>query len=201
MAAPDVHHRLHEDVQALLTGTLFVALGVYLFSQAQLLTGGTPGVAFLVHYATGWDLPWVLLAVNTPFYVLAWRRKGPAFTLKTMVAVGLLAGFLALLPGWMAFSKISPTLATVLGGLLIGVGLLILFRHRASLGGFNVLALVVQDHTGWPAGRVQMVLDGTVMLAALTLLPWQQVLLSTLGGYVLNQILATNHRPDRYVAL
>ena len=42
------HHRPHEDVQALVTGTLFVALGVVMFGQAGLLTGGTAGLAFLI---------------------------------------------------------------------------------------------------------------------------------------------------------
>ena len=46
---------MHEDAQALLTGTLFVAFGVVLFGHVGLLTGGTAGLAFLVHYATGWS--------------------------------------------------------------------------------------------------------------------------------------------------
>ncbi len=44
-----LRHRPYEDVQALLTGTLFVALGVVMFGYTGLLTGGTVGIAFLVH--------------------------------------------------------------------------------------------------------------------------------------------------------
>ena len=51
-ASPTPHHRPYEDIQALITGTLFVALGVVLFGQAGLLTGGTAGLAFLIRYAT-----------------------------------------------------------------------------------------------------------------------------------------------------
>jgi hypothetical protein len=46
---PTLRHRPHEDVQALLTGTLFVALGVVMFGYKGLLTGGTVGIAFLIH--------------------------------------------------------------------------------------------------------------------------------------------------------
>ena len=46
-------HRTYEDMQALFTGTLFVALGISMFGQTGLLTGGMTGVAFLLHYATG----------------------------------------------------------------------------------------------------------------------------------------------------
>jgi uncharacterized membrane-anchored protein YitT (DUF2179 family) len=48
-----IPHSLLEDVLAILTGTLFVSLGIALFNQAGLLTGGTAGLAFLIHYRTG----------------------------------------------------------------------------------------------------------------------------------------------------
>jgi len=90
-AAAPGRHKLHEDAQALLTGTLFVALGVVLFGHVGLLTGGTAGLAFLVHYATGWSFSAVFFLINLPFYALAWRRMGARFTVKTFVAVGLLS--------------------------------------------------------------------------------------------------------------
>ena len=75
-------HRPHEDVQALFTGTLFVAFGVLMFGNAGLLTGGTTGLALLIHYTLGWNFGAVLFLVNVPFYVLAWRRMGRGFTLE-----------------------------------------------------------------------------------------------------------------------
>lgn len=198
---PALRHRPYEDVQALLTGTLFVALGVLMFGHAGLLTGGTPGLAFVIHYATGWNFGLVLLAVNVPFYALAWRRMGRSFTLKTALAVGLLAGLVNLLPRLISFAALSPLFTAVMGGLLMGVGILMLFRHRASLGGFNVLALYLQDRFGWRAGRVQMALDAMIVLASFAVVDWQHVAMSVLGAVMLNQTLATNHRKERYVAL
>jgi len=196
-----LRHRPYEDVQAMLTGTLFMAFGVMMFGQASLLTGGTPGVAFLIHYATGWNFGLVLFLVNVPFYVLAWLRMGRAFTLKTVAAVGLLSVFVTVLPKVVSFDTLSPIFTAVMGGLLMGVGILMLFRHRASLGGFNVLALFLQDRFGWRAGRVQMGLDAAILLASFALVDWQSVALSVLGSVMLNQTLATNHRTERYVAL
>jgi uncharacterized membrane-anchored protein YitT (DUF2179 family) len=83
---------------------------------------------------------------------------------------------------------------------MIGVGLLILFRHRASLGGFNVLVLYLQERYGWRAGLTQLALDCSV-LAAATLIASPQVLLaSVLGAVLLNLALAVNHKPGRYIA-
>ncbi len=200
-AKPAARHRTHEDVQALVTGTLFVALGVTLFGQAGLLTGGTAGLAFLIHYSTGTDFGVAFFLVNLPFYVFAWQRMGAVFTVKTFVAVALLSLFAHFLPQGITISYLSAPLAAVLGGLLSGAGMLMLFRHRASLGGMNVVVLYLQERMGWSAGKVQMGIDCLILLGALWVADWQRVALSVLGAVVLNLSLAINHRPGRYMAV
>ena len=70
---PKTPHSPLEDIQGLLTGCLFVALGVCMFREAGLFTGGTTGVAFLAHYLLGYPLGAVLFVINLPFYVFGWR--------------------------------------------------------------------------------------------------------------------------------
>lgn len=199
--ASAIRHRRYEDVLALLTGTLFAAVGVLMFKQIGLITGGTTGIAFLLHYSTGWNFGLVFFVLNLPFYALAWKRMGRAFTLKTFCAVALMAAFTNLLPQWLHFDVLHPLLATVLGGSLMGCGMLILFRHRASLGGFNVLVLYLQERYGWRAGVLQMGLDCSIVLVSFFLRDWQLIALSVLGAVVVNQTLATNHRAGRYMAM
>lgn len=198
---PPARHRPHEDVQALFTGTLFVALGVIMFRECGLLTGGTAGLAFLLHYATGWNFSLLFFLINLPFYGLALRRMGQVFTLKTFAAVGLLAALAQWVPQWIHIDQLSTGFAAVAGGLLMGTGMLILFRHRASLGGFNVLVLWLQERFGWRAGKVQMAFDCAIVLAAFAVVDWQQIAWSVLGAVVLNMTLAINHRPGRYMAV
>lgn len=198
---PALRHGFFEDAQALLTGTLFVSLGVVMFGHIGLLTGGTAGVAFLLHYATGWNFGLVFFLINLPFYGLAWKRMGKRFTFKTFTAVGLMALFSNLVPQLVRFGELNPLFTAILGGLLMGTGMLILFRHRSSLGGFNVLVLYLQERFGWRAGRIQMALDCTIVLCAFALTDWRHIALSVLGAVVLNQTLATNHRAGRYMAL
>lgn len=200
-AAATLRHSLFEDAQALVTGTLFVALGVVLFKQAGMVTGGTAGIAFVLHYATGWPFGLLFFALNLPFYGLAWQRMGRRFTLKTFLAVGLLAALSELLPHWLVLQQVNPVFAAVGGGLLAGAGFLILFRHQASLGGLNVLVLWLQDKRGWRAGQVQMGVDVAILLAASPWLSAPQLGLSVLGAVALNFALAVNHKPGRYVAV
>jgi uncharacterized membrane-anchored protein YitT (DUF2179 family) len=200
-AASTRGHSAFEDVQALVTGTLFVALGVAMFKHAGLLTGGTAGIAFLIHYASGWSFGLVFFLVNLPFYGLALRQMGLAFTLKSFAAVTLLAVITEVLPQVLSFARLDPVFAAVMGGFLIGVGLLVLFRHRASLGGLNVLVLWLQATRGWRAGALQLAIDVVILLAAFVVLPFTQALLSLLGAVALNLVVAVNHRPGRYLGV
>jgi len=193
-------HRLYEDVQALLTGTLFVGLGLTLFQQAGLVTGGTVGLAFLAHYAIGLPFGQLFFAINLPFYALAWRRMGRRFTLKTFAAVTLLTGLMAQLPQWLQLQAVQPVFAALGGGLLVGAGFIILFRHRASLGGLNVLVLWCQERFGWRAGWLQMGIDGAILLASWPWLDLPRLALSIVAALAMNFALAVNHRPGRYMA-
>jgi uncharacterized membrane-anchored protein YitT (DUF2179 family) len=195
-----LRHTRYEDALALLSGTALIALAVALFQQAHLLSGGTAGVAFLLHYGTGFSFGPVFFVLNLPFYVLAWRRMDRAFLLKTMLAVALLSVLSELTPRFIRFEEVQALYAALIGGVLLGVGFLILFRHRASLGGVGILAFYLQETRGWRAGHVQMAVDSLILLLALWTNPMDRVALSVAGAVVLNLTLAINHRAGRYMA-
>ncbi|MBI5279251.1 MAG: YitT family protein [Burkholderiales bacterium] len=192
-------HPYLEDLQALLTASLLAALGIMLFRHAGLVPGGTVGIALLLHYATSIDLGWALLVANAPFYALACFRMGREFTVKTLAAVALMALFTMWLPQGLSFQNLSAPLAALLGGLLCGVSILVLFRHKASLGGLNVLVLYLQERFGWSPGKVQMGLDALVVLGGgLLVADASRIGASIIAVVTLNMVLAVNHRPGRY---
>jgi uncharacterized membrane-anchored protein YitT (DUF2179 family) len=191
-------HSLFEDLQAIFTGALAVAVGVLFLKTAGLLTGGTTGLAILLHYSTGINFGLTLFCVNLPFYILAVKRMGWRFTLKTLFAVFLVSSMTELIPLWLQIEAIDPVFASVGGGLLVGIGLLIVFRHKASLGGFNVLALYIQDRYGIAVGKTQMALDVSIVVAGLWLIPPWLLVVSVAGAVVLNFVITVNHKPGRY---
>lgn len=199
-ASDSNRHNYLDDLQAILTGSLIVAIGLVFIKQAGLLTGGTAGLAFLIHYSTGFNFGLTLFLANIPFYLLSLKRMGWDFTLKTIVTVLMVSLLAESIPLVIDIKEINLFFAAVGGGLLMGVGMLILFRHRASMGGFNILVLYLQDRFGWRAGKVQMALDCTILIAALSILtPWL-LIASILGAILLNFALAVNHKPGRYIA-
>jgi uncharacterized membrane-anchored protein YitT (DUF2179 family) len=195
-----LRHAWYDDLLAFGTGTLFIAIGVVMYTHAGLLTGGTAGLAFLAHYASGFGFGPLFFAINLPFYALAWWRMGRAFTLKTFGAVSLLSLLTTAVPRWAGYATLDPWFAAIAGGLMMGAGFLMLFRHHGSLGGLNILVLWLQQRLGWRAGWVQMGIDGAILLAALALVEPQRVLMSIAGALALNLTLALNHRPGRYAA-
>ena len=202
MNAPSTtRHTWFEDAQALFVAALFIALGMSMYRSAGLLTGGTAGLAFLVHYLTHWRFGPVFFVLNLPFYWLALRVMGRAFTIKTFAAIALVSAMAELLPQVIAFAHLDALFAAVMGGFLIGTGLLMLFRHRASLGGVGVMALWLQEKKGWRAGKVQMAVDCAIVLASFAVVtPWM-VLVSVIGALALNLVLAINHKPGRYTGV
>ncbi len=95
----------------------------------------------------------------------------------------------------------SRCLGAVLGGVISGAGLLAIFRHRASLGGVGIVALYIQERTGFRAGWTQLLVDLVIFALALLTLPLRAVTLSLAGAVVLNAVIAINHRRDRYIAM
>lgn len=192
-------HRLHEDVFAIFIGTMLVSLGIAFYAEAQLTTGSTAGLALLLQYVSGIPFGWLFFGINLPFYVLAFLRMGLPFTIKTVAGVALVSFFSGQIAGWIDIGSISPLFAALVGGGLIGLGILSLFRHKASVGGINILALYLQDNFGIRAGYFQLGVDAVILVIAFFILPFDRVLYSILGALVLNLIIALNHRPGRYV--
>jgi uncharacterized membrane-anchored protein YitT (DUF2179 family) len=115
-------HKLYEDALALITGTLFVSFGVLIYAKAELLVGGVAGMALLLHYVTGGGFGFIFFVLNLPFYVLAWRRMGWKFTVRTFIAVGLVSLLSRLSAVWVDFSWLNPAYAAVIGANIQVVG-------------------------------------------------------------------------------
>ena len=192
-------HSWVEDGLAMLTATFMISFAMLLMQQAGTLTGGTAGLALLIHYVMGVKFGFVFFVLNIPFYYLAYKQLGLGMVLKTFIAVGLLSLLTEVHPLFIHVQGMSPLYMTVLVNIFMGIGFLILFRHHSSLGGFNLLALFIQKRYGIAAGKVQMMMDVCILLASLHYVNVKLLLISILGVFILNMILTLNHRSDRYV--
>jgi uncharacterized membrane-anchored protein YitT (DUF2179 family) len=195
-AAP--RHTWLEDAHALLIGSTFCAFGLVLLKAAGLVTGGVAGVALIFSYVTGWPVGLLFAAINLPFFFLAQRRMGWSFTLKSLATVAGLAVLTALIPRWIQLNGVQPAFAAVFGGTLVGIGVLALARHKASVGGIGILALYIQQARGINAGLVQLAFDVLVIAGAGFIIDLPKLAYSVLSAVALSLVMIANHRPGRY---
>ncbi|MBP2699055.1 YitT family protein [Photobacterium lucens] len=191
-------HPLHENLIAILTGTFIVAQGIFFLQQSQLLTGGTTGLALLLAHFVDISFGKLYFLMNCPFYLMAWFRMGRSFAITSILSGALVSLMVDNMHYVLTISWLNPVYCAVIGGLLMGLGMLILFRHHTSLGGFNVLVLFIQDKFGISAGKIQMSIDISILVASFFFVSPTILLLSILGAVMLNLVLAMNYKPGRY---
>ncbi|MGB0968945.1 MAG: YitT family protein, partial [Halocynthiibacter sp.] len=98
------HHAWYEDAIAIGIGTLMCSFSVALLTKLGLITGQTAGLGVLLSYITAWEFGLIFFVLNIPFYLLAWFRLGPIFTLKTFLAVAFVSVLMEIMPEMVNFN-------------------------------------------------------------------------------------------------
>ena len=119
--------------------------------------------------------------------------------LLAFIAVALLSVYAELLPHWISLQSIDRVFAAVMGGFLAGISILMLIRHKSSLGGLGILVIHLQNTRGWRAGKLQMAADVLILAAGIFVRDPLSVALSILGAIALNLVIAVNHKSGRYM--
>ncbi|WP_370322844.1 YitT family protein [Oricola sp.] len=193
-------HSLAEDIFAILVGVALVSFGVFLYQQAGLVLGGLAGVALILNYLTPFEFGAIFFAINLPFYLFGIGSLGWRYILRTFCAVTAMSVITRLLPAGVDISFVHPLVASMMGGAMIGLGLLALFRHGAGLGGVNILVAFLQERFGLRAGYVQLGIDLLILASGAFVVSPGQLAWSVGGAVVFNMILGINHKPGRYMA-
>ncbi|GGF79610.1 membrane protein [Alteromonas lipolytica] len=162
------------------------------------MVGGAAGVALLGTYVTSLDFGLLFFLVNLPFYYLAWRYISKRFMINTFISVTTVSVFSDWVPHFVDISRVDPIFAAVFGGILIGVGMLIMFRHSSSMGGLGILGFYLQHRFNLRAGTFQLMMDTVILSVSFIYIDAYLVLISILAAFFLNMVISLNHRPERY---
>lgn len=191
-------HSFWEDLFGITIGSVLLSVGINILENGGILTGGTAGLALLISHQISQNVAVVFPIVSAPFLILSWFKKGKIFTFRSTLTVLYVSFLVNLIPNALNIDVRNDLLASLISNIFFTMGLLALFRHNSSVGGFGVVALIAQERFNFKAGYAQLILDLTVMLAALFDYSPNQVFVSLVGVIVLNLGLAINHRADRY---
>ena len=192
-------HNIWEDLFGITIGAVLLSVGINILENGEILTGGTAGLALLIAHQFSQNVAIIYPLVSAPFLLLSWFKKGKIFTIRTALTVLYVSFLVNLVPQIMHIDVKNDLLASLISNIFLTMGLLALFRHNSSVGGFGVVALIAQEQFNFKAGYAQLILDLLVMGVALLYYSPNQVFVSLLGVIVLNLGLAVNHRADRYL--
>lgn len=123
----------------------------------QFLDGGATGLSLLLNHLTGVGLPLLLVLVNFPFVLIAYKIVGRNFAIKTAIAICLLAACTAFIP----YPQITndKLLVAVFGGFFLGAGIGLAVRGGLVIDGTEVLAIAVSKRSGLSIGDVIMAIN------------------------------------------
>jgi uncharacterized membrane-anchored protein YitT (DUF2179 family) len=180
---------------ALITiGTFLISIGYVMFiSPNKIVPGGIYGISIMLHYMLGTPLGLTALAFNIPLTIIGTKLLGPRFGAKTVVAFVLTSIYVDLLYYFYGSKPLVPgetLVSCIFGGVFIGVGVALTFKAKATSGGSDVIAMILQKFTGLPSGQLMMFVDGTIVLGSLLVFrDWRIPLFSWITIFVLGKVI------------
>lgn len=152
----------------IIAGTLIVSVGyVYFIVPYKIVPGGIYGISIVIHHLLGLPVGMTALAFNIPLTIIGTRILGPRFGAKTVtgfistsVFVDVLSYFSELKP----LVENDPLLSSIFGGALVGVGVGLIFKSKATSGGSDVIAMILAKYTHLPLGQLMMGVDSVIVL-------------------------------------
>ncbi len=152
-------------------GAFILAAGFVLFiTPYKIVPGGVYGIGIILYHLTGIPVGLTGLAINIPLFFIGIRVLGPRFGVKTVVGFVLVSFFidgLTYLWGDVPLVEDDALLSSIFGGVLLGLGLGLIFKSRATSGGTSIVAMIVTRYTRMPLGQSLMLADAVIVLFGL----------------------------------
>ena len=153
----------------IMAASAIYALGfVWCYVPNGIAFGGLTGVAQIINrLIPAFPIGVTVIVLNIPLFLLGWRLIGGRLLVSSLYAMFLSSVFIDLLTPLRDWQPMDPILACIFGGLLVGLGLGLVFRQGATTGGTDLLARLLKLKLAWlPMGKLLMGIDLAVILAA-----------------------------------
>lgn len=179
---PESKKKQIKEYLTILVGTFIMAVGIVIFiSPLKLAPGGVYGIAIISHYLFGTPIGLVGIMLDIPLLLLGTWLLGARFGAKTIVGIISLAGFISLLELGYGYAPLismpdnsaipdpsSDFIIALFGSVIVGVGLGLIFRTRATSGGTDIVAMIVAKYLKHiPLGTILIMVDSVIVLLAL----------------------------------
>jgi uncharacterized membrane-anchored protein YitT (DUF2179 family) len=163
----------------------------------HLLSGGVTGIAMIIAVLTKLNTGWLIFALNVPVFLLGFFKLGKRFVLKSAFSVALTS----LAMQWIPQQPVTddPILASVFGGVLVGIAIGVIFRSGGSTGGFDIIGMVLTQKKEFPLGELIFFMNVLVVSVAGFLFTWEQALYTLVTMFATSKVIDVVH--TRHVKL
>jgi len=155
----------------IIIGSFILATGFVLFiTPYKIVPGGVYGISIVLHYLFGTPVGIMALAFDIPLTILGVKILGPRFGFKTVLGFSLTAIFtdtLSYFWGSEPLVKGDALLSSIFGGVLLGIGIGLIFRAKATSGGSDIVAMMINKKTKIPLGLLMIYVDSLIVLFGL----------------------------------
>ncbi|EUJ52225.1 YitT family protein [Paenilisteria rocourtiae] len=167
---------------------VYVILGAFIIALAfnvlllpnHVASGGVSGISTIINYLTGWTPAYIQWSFNIPLFFAGVFFLGYQFGIKTFVGTMIMPLFVYLTSDWTVWTH-EPLVAALFGGVLVGIGLGVVFRGKASTGGTDVIAQILHKFTNLSLGICVALIDGFVVIAAMFVFDIESGLYALIG--------------------
>jgi len=157
------------NLSLVILGSIIMGIGYAMFLiPHHFVPGGVSGIAMIVNYFTRLPLGTLIMVLNIPVFIVGFKIMGRKYALRSllgMVISSLLIDFFSQVVSLKSATD-DPILAAIYGGFMLGVGLGLVFRGRASTGGSDILGQILNRWTGMSVGIGIMLIDFFVISAS-----------------------------------
>lgn len=186
----------------IVVGSFVLASGfVFFIDPHRIAPGGVYGIGIIVHYLTKGVFSWapeglpigaVGLALNIPLTIIGIKLLGPRFGIKTVVGFTLTSIFIDAQHWLFGYDPLvdDVLLSSIFGGLLIGFGLGLIFKSKATSGGSDIIAMIIEKYTRLSLGQLMIYVDSAIVLIALAAFKdWKIPLYSWIVIYITGKVI------------
>ncbi|WP_429890042.1 YitT family protein [Gottfriedia acidiceleris] len=169
---------------AMLVGSLLVATGLEIFLVPNdVIDGGITGISIMVSHLTGLPLGVFLFVLNLPFFYLGYKQIGKTFAISTILGITVLSYLTSMFHHIPAFTE-DILLATIFGGMVLGVGVGLAIRFGGALDGIEILAIIINSKIPFSVGEIIMVFNLFILGAAGFIFSWDRAMYSIIAYLV-----------------
>jgi uncharacterized membrane-anchored protein YitT (DUF2179 family) len=165
-------------------GAALVSVGLEIFLVPnRIIDGGIVGISIITSALSNVPLGIFLLLLNLPFLFLGYKQIGKTFALSTLYGVSVMSiGTHFLHP--IKPLTIDPLLASVFGGIILGVGVGMVIRSGGSLDGTEIVAILFSKRTPFSVGEVVMFINVFILGSAGFVFGWDHAMYSLIAYYI-----------------